>query len=97
MKKTGLNSAKILLPKNVDMTSWAVVACDQFTGEPEYWQELANTVKGKPTTLDLVLPEVYLNDNPDQRITVINQNIASYIDKGVFEELEEETVPDLLL
>ncbi len=89
MKKTGLNSAKILLPKNVDMTSWAVVACDQFTGEPEYWQELANTVKGKPTTLDLVLPEVYLNDNPDQRITVINQNIASYIDKGVFEELEE--------
>ena len=71
------------------MTSWAVVACDQFTGEPEYWQELANTVKGKPTTLDLVLPEVYLNDNPDQRITVINQNIASYIDKGVFEELEE--------
>ena len=89
MKKTGLNSAKILLPKNVDMTSWAVVACDQFTGEPEYWKELANTVKGKPTTLDLVLPEVYLNDNPDQRITVINQNIASYIDKGVFEELEE--------
>ena len=89
MKKTGLNSAKILLPKNVDMTSWAVVACDQFTGEPEYWKELANTVKGKPTTLDLVLPEVYLNDNPDQRITVINQNIASYIDKGVFEELED--------
>ncbi len=89
MKKTGLNSAKILLPKNVDMTFWAVVACDQFTGEPEYWQELANTVKGKPTTLDLVLPEVYLNDNPDQRIQVVNKNIANYIDKGVFEELEE--------
>ena len=89
MKKTGFNSAKILLPKNVDMTSWAVVACDQFTGEPEYWQELAGKVSGKPTTLDLVLPEVYLNDNPDQRINVINKNIASYIDNNVFEELEE--------
>ena len=89
MKKTGLHSAKILLPKNVDWSAWSVVACDQFTGEPEYWQELSEKVNGKPTTLDMVLPEVYLNDNPDQRIEKINANITEYINKGVFEELQE--------
>ena len=89
MIKTGFNSAKILLPKNVDMQAWAVVACDQFTGEPEYWQQVENLTKGKKTTLDLVLPEVYLNDNPDERIAKINANIKSYINDGVFEQLED--------
>ena len=89
MKKTGIESAKILLPKNVDFTVWSVVACDQFTGEIEYWKELEGKVKGKRTTLDLVLPEVYLNDNPEQRIAKINQNISNYLNDGVFEELKE--------
>ncbi|MBR2870706.1 MAG: DUF1015 domain-containing protein [Clostridia bacterium] len=87
MKKTGLHSANILLPKGVDMNAWAVVACDQFTGEPEYWQTLEKQVSGKPTTLDMILPEVYLNDNPDKRIEKVNQNICKYLDSGVFEEL----------
>ena len=86
MKKTGFNSANILLPQNVDFKAWAVIACDQFTGEPEYWAQLANEVNGKPTTLDMVLPEVYLNDNPDQRILTINQNIAKYLESGVFKQ-----------
>ena len=81
MIKTGFNSAKILLPKNVDMNAWAVVACDQFTGEPEYWQQVEQLTKGKKTTLDLVLPEVYLNDNPDERIAKINSNIKSSLNK----------------
>ena len=89
MIKTGFNSAKILLPKNVDMNAWAVVACDQFTGEPEYWQQVEQLTKGKKTTLDLVLPEVYLNDNPDERIAKINSNIKSYLADGVFEQLED--------
>lgn len=89
MKKTGIESAKILLPKGVDFTAWSVVACDQFTGEIEYWKELENEVKGKRTTLDLVLPEVYLNDNPEQRIVKINQNISNYLNDGVFEELKD--------
>lgn len=89
MKKTGLESAKILLPKDVDMNAWAVVACDQFTGEPEYWAQVREQTLGKKTTLDLVLPEVYLNDNPDARIEKINANIKSYIDGGVFTELEQ--------
>lgn len=88
MKQTGLHSAEILLPKNADMYTWAVIACDQFTGEIEYWQQLEEIVKDKPTTLDLVLPEVYLNDNAQARIEKINKNISDYLSNGVFTQLE---------
>lgn len=89
MKKTGLYPAKIMLPKTADMTKWAVIACDQFTGEPEYWEEVKKQTQGSLTTLDLVLPEVYLNDDAQKRIEIINQNIKDYIEKGVFNTLEE--------
>ena len=89
MKKTGLYPAKIMLPKTADMTKWAVIACDQFTGEPEYWEEVKKQTQGSLTTLDLVLPEVYLNDDAEKRIEIINKNIKDYIEKGVFNTLEE--------
>lgn len=89
MVETGIESAKILLPKTDDMTAWACIACDQFTSEKEYWQQLENLVKGKRTTLDLTLPEIYLEDNLDERIKKINKNISEYLLSGVFEELEE--------
>ena len=92
MKKTGFNSAKILLPKDVDFRAWAVIACDQFTGEPEYWAQLEKEVANKPTTLDMVLPEVYLNDNADARISKINENIIKYLDSGVFKELSKTII-----
>ena len=38
--KLGFYPSDILLPKNVDMSKWAVVACDQFTSEPEYWERV---------------------------------------------------------
>lgn len=89
MIKTGINATNILLPNVNDMTAWATIACDQFTSEPEYWNKLKDFVKGKPTTLDLVLPEVYLEDNADLRIKKINENISDYIKSGVFKELEK--------
>ena len=46
------------------MTKWAVVACDQFTSQPEYWQAVEKTVGDAPSTLRLILPEAKLND-PD--------------------------------
>ena len=87
--KTGLTSAKILLPKNCDMTKWACIACDQFTSEKEYWDTLENTVKGSKSTLELTFPEIYLEDNADARIEKINKNIKDYLNNQVFEELEE--------
>ncbi len=88
MNYLGLKQAKILLPNTTDFTSWACIACDQFTSEKEYWDELEHWVRGKKTTLDLVLPEIYLNNNARARIAKINQNIKSYLNDGVFKELE---------
>lgn len=87
MNDTGLRATEILLPDTLDMTAWACIACDQFTSEPEYWGELENLVKGKKTTLDMVLPEIYLDDKVDDRIKKVNANINSYIDNGVFKSL----------
>ena len=84
-----LHPAKILLPKTDDYTSWACIACDQFTSEKEYWTELERQVKGKRTTLDLILPEIYLDEKTDERIARINENIRRYIKDDVFRELKD--------
>ncbi len=89
MVKTGIEKCKILLPKTDDMSAWAVIACDQFTSEKEYWDKLSDTVKGKLTALDLVYPEIYLSDNREERIKKINQNIDACLEKDLFEELIE--------
>jgi len=89
MKETGLKEVNILLPNTDDFTSFACVACDQFTSEKEYWENLENQVKGKKTALDLVLPEIYLEDNAEKRIKKINQNIQNYLDNNYFRELEK--------
>ena len=84
MIETAIISTEILLPKTDDMSAWACIACDQFTSEMDYWKELESFVKGKRTTLDLTLPEIYLEDGADQRIKTINQNIKNYLNSGVF-------------
>ena len=88
MKDTGLREVNILLPNTDDFSSFACVACDQFTSEKEYWESLEKQVKGKKTALDLVLPEIYLEDNLEGRIKTINQNIQNYLDNNCFKELE---------
>ncbi len=89
MIKTAINATNILLPVTGDMCSWATIACDQFTSEPEYWNKLREQVDGKPTTLDLTLPEIYLEDQLDKRIEKINQNISNYLNNGVFKSLDK--------
>lgn len=90
---TAFTPADILLPKDVDMHKWAVIACDQFTSEPSYWEETERITKDSMTTLDLILPEVYLND-PDaaQRIDKIHTNMYAYLDMGVFEEYKNALI-----
>ena len=73
--------ADILLPKNSDMTKWSVVACDQYTSQPEYWEEVEKLTTGYPSTLNITLPEVYLEDSDvESRIEKINENMREYID-----------------
>ena len=87
MTKTGIFPAEILIPKNVDMTKWSCVACDQFTSEKAYWDTLKNFVGEEKSTLNLTLPEIYLSDNADERIRKINENIKRYLAGGVFKTL----------
>ena len=49
--------AEILLPKKADMSLWACIACDQFTSEKQYWEELKNSIGDKPSALNLIFPD----------------------------------------
>ncbi|MCF0151061.1 MAG: DUF1015 domain-containing protein [Firmicutes bacterium] len=91
--KLGFYPADILLPAEADMTKWSVVACDQFTSQPEYWADVENIVGEAPSTLRLILPENYLNSpDVDQYIAKINTSMKDYMAKGVFKTLEESLV-----
>ncbi|MBE7015771.1 MAG: DUF1015 domain-containing protein [Ruminococcaceae bacterium] len=84
---SSLKKADILVPaKGVDLTKWSVVACDQYTSQPEYWQRVEKLVGGEPSTLNLVYPEAFLSEG-DERIEKINSAMKKYEEDGVFEEL----------
>lgn len=75
----------IYLPADgIDMHKWAVVACDQYTSQPEYWHEVEQLVGDAPSTLKLIYPEAFLSES-DARIDAINSEMARYIDEGVIQ------------
>ena len=75
------------------MSKWAVVACDQFTGEPEYWKETEKIVGPAKSTLRLILPEIYLEEpDVESRIDKINSAIHEYLKGGVFRELKNSMI-----
>jgi hypothetical protein len=89
MAAIGLVFPKILLPKKdkVDFKKWAVVACDQYTSEHDYWQRVEQFVGESPSTLRLTFPEVYLDQgNDDAVISGITRNMAAYQAAALFEE-----------
>lgn len=90
MEKTAFSPANILLPQDCGLTKWAVVACDQYTSQPEYWQRVDNYVGDAPSTLRLILPESKLeSDNVDQEIQKINQTMEEYLAEERLRELED--------
>lgn len=80
---------KILMPRDgIDLNKWAVIACDQYTSQPEYWEETDRIVGDAPSTLRLTLPEVYLeSDDVEQRTDTINQTMKQYLSNGTLVEL----------
>lgn len=85
--------ANILISKNVDMSKWSVVACDQYTSEPEYWKEVENIVGDEPSTLRLTLPEIYLESNDvNKKIKKINNKMKEYLDEGIFTEYKDTMI-----
>ncbi len=85
-------TADILLPQGIDMEKWAVIACDQFSSEPEYWRRVRGFVGESPSALHLILPEAELGQDPEKRIGLIQTNMLAYERAGLFRRLENSFV-----
>lgn len=85
------NKADILLPECIDMKKWSVVACDQYTAQPEYWKRVEAFVGDSPSTLNIVYPEAFLSEG-DARIEKINSCMKEYCDKGLFAVLKDSLI-----
>lgn len=78
----------ILLPNDdINYEKWSVVACDQFTSQPEYWEALRSRIGNEPSTYDLILPEVYLETMCDEVIDSINEKMYKYINQGILKNI----------
>ncbi|MFT8887232.1 MAG: DUF1015 domain-containing protein [Ethanoligenens sp.] len=85
--------ADILLPRGCSMQKWSAVACDQYTSQPEYWEEAERFVGEAPSTLRLMFPEVYLGkDDAPVRIRKIHAAMRAYLDAGRFSKLKNSFV-----
>ena len=81
----GIAVPEILLPKKANLGQWATVACDQFTQDRDYWKKAEGIAANLPSTLRLILPEVYLDDgNRDERIAEIHHAMRGYLGQNVF-------------
>lgn len=83
--KLGVKIPEVLLPKKgIDPFKWSVVACDQYTSEPDYWEQVTRIVGEAPSTLNLVFPEVYLGKGTEaERITRIHQEMQRYLEQEI--------------
>lgn len=77
----------ILIPQVDSMEKWAVIACDQYTSQPEYWERVREYAKGAFSALNLILPEAEIEQVED-KIDEIHSNMKKYISDGIFREYE---------
>jgi hypothetical protein len=84
LESVGVGLPEILLPApGIDMSKWAVVACDQFTSQPGYWEQVEKFTGSSPSTLHLIFPEIYLEEkNVEDRIRNINRTMKHYLEKN---------------
>ncbi len=94
MNNTAFHNADILLPKkSTDAYKWSVIACDQYTSEPEYWDSVYETVGDAPSTLNLILPELFLEqDGVSERISTIHSAMDDYVSKELFDEYKNAMI-----
>lgn len=86
----GILIPEIYLPKaGVDLTRWAAIAVDQFTSQPEYWEQVEKIVGEAPSTFRITLPEIYLEQpGVEERIQAIQKTMRSYLDSGLLQPRE---------
>ena len=87
----GIAVPELMMPaKSVDFTKWACVACDQYTSQPDYWNKCEEIVGDAPSTLRLMLPEIYLEKPGEaERIAAIRKAMDEYVEKGILENKGE--------
>ncbi len=101
LERVGVSVPEMYLPNSdVDYRKWAVVACDQYSSEREYWEDVDRQVNGAPSTLRLIFPECYLEGgDKDTRITAIQKTMREYLEQGILSSrgqgfmLVERTTP----
>ena len=93
--KCGFTYVDLMLPsfsKDAEaMKKWACVACDQYTSEPEYWNLVEALVGDAPSTLNLMLPEIYLSQT-DERSPKITKTMGEYINNGVLKSYRQRLI-----
>ncbi len=85
--------ADILFPRVESMEKWAVIACDQFTSDPAYWERVRKNAEGAPSTINLILPEAELGTEKEAEHTaLINRTMAEYLRDNIFTTYENSLV-----
>ena len=82
------NSFDLIIPKSEYMPHWPVVACDQFTSQPEYWQQLKAQIADSPSALNCILPEVELKNCSESRYDQIRGKMREYLEADIFRRFE---------
>ncbi len=75
-----------MLPKLDDLSRWAVIACDQFTSQPSYWEKVKANAGDSPSAYNLILPEAFLTDDNSQAVSKINKAMNDYLSRNIFTE-----------
>ncbi len=96
MLQSIFSPADMLLPnweKNVCPETWSVIACDQFTSSPEYWEQVRTLTQNAPSSLNLILPEIYLHQpDMERKIQEIHQTMQKYWEDDLFQVYPEALV-----
>jgi len=93
MKKDIFAPADILLPDSVAPENWSVIACDQFSSERDYWERVSERVGGEPSTLNMIVPEAYLDViDEEKEIAKILAAMDDYMGQGVLREIKDSFI-----
>jgi hypothetical protein len=88
----GIATGKFLLPAGTGtLSAWPVVACDQFTSQPQYWDHVEAIVGARPSSLHLVLPEAFLDDHTTREKAIL-ETMREYLKRGIINQATDGMV-----
>ena len=84
--------ADLLIPRPELLDRWPVIACDQFTSQPDYWRSVAEQTARVPSSYHIIFPEAELGADEEMRIASINRTMKDYLSAGVFRSFPQSYV-----